>query len=221
MRRKCVVPVAILSIRVHYLDGRSFNLPGFGSPMTAEPIPPAGLLPSRAGLSGARLRLFETALELFGKRGYHAVSVRDIAQALGQQPGALYFHVQSKQQLLYEISLIGVEQHRDGVRDALLDAGREPAEQVRAMTRAHVLGHLDNTALVRVASRENAVALSAEQLEVLLRVRDETVKLMTDVIERGARLGAFDVIDAHLSVIAIGAMGTRAAEWWTPASQHT
>lgn len=189
--------------------------------MTAEPIPPAGLLPSRAGLSGARLRLFEAALELFGQRGYHAVSVRDIAQALGQQPGALYFHVQSKQQLLYEISLIGVEEHRDRVRDALLDAGREPAEQVRAMTRAHVLGHLDNTALVRVASRENAGALSEEQLEVLLRVRDETVKLMTDVIERGARLGAFDVIDTHLTVMAIGAMGIRAAEWWTPESPHT
>jgi AcrR family transcriptional regulator len=189
--------------------------------VTAEPIPPTSLLTSRPGLTGARLRLFETALELFGERGYHAVSVRDIAQALGQQPGALYFHVQSKQQLLYEISLIGVEEHRDRVRDALLDAGREPVEQVRAMTRAHVLAHLDNTSLVRVASRENAVALDEEQLVVLLRVRDETVKLMSDVIDRGARLGVFNVVDTHLAVMAVGAMGIRAAEWWTPESPHT
>ena len=189
--------------------------------MTAEPIPATGVLPAREGLTGARLRLFETALELFGERGYHAVSVRDITQALGQQPGALYFHVESKQQLLYEISLIGVEEHRDRVRDALLDAGRDPVDQVRAMTRAHVFGHLDNTALVRVASRENAVALTHEQLTTLVRVRDETVQLMADVIERGARLGVFDVVDTHLSVMAIGALGIRAAEWWTPESQHT
>ena len=189
--------------------------------MTAEPVPTTTLLPPRPGLSGARLRLFETALELFGERGYHAVSVRDIAQALGQQPGALYFHVQSKQQLLYEISLIGVEEHRDLVRAALLDAGREPAEQVRAMTRTHVLAHLDNRALVRVASRENAVALDPEQIEVLIRVRDETVQLMTEVIERGVRLGAFNPIDVHLAVMAIGAMGIRAAEWWTPESPDT
>lgn len=186
--------------------------------MTAEPVPTTTLLPPRPGLSGARLRLFETALELFGERGYHAVSVRDIAQALGQQPGALYFHVQSKQQLLYEVSLIGVEEHRDRVRDALLDAGREPADQVRAMTRAHVLVHLDNRSLVRVSSRDNAVALDEEQLAVLVRVRDETVKLMTDVIERGVRLGVFNPIDVHLAVMAIGAMGIRAAEWWTPDS---
>jgi len=103
----------------------------------------------------------------------------------------------------------------------LLDAGREPADQVRAMTRAHVLVHLDNRSLVRVSSRDNAVALDEEQLAVLLRVRDETVKLMTDVIDRGARLGVFDVVDTHLSVMAIGAMGIRAAEWWTPESRHT
>jgi len=86
---------------------------------------------------------------------------------------------------------------------------------------AHVMAHLDNTPLVRVASRENAVALNEEQLEVLLRVRDETVKLMTDVIDRGARLGVFNVIDTHLTVMAVGAMGIRAAEWWTPDSPHS
>src|SRR6476646_9978346 len=114
------------------LSGQSFieptSQPAFArSAVTAEPVPTSTLLPPRPALSGARLRLFETALELFGERGYHAVSVRDIAQALGQQPGALYFHVQSKQQLLYEVSLIGVEEHRDRVRAALLDAGRDPA----------------------------------------------------------------------------------------------
>ncbi len=68
------------------------------------------LLPPRPDLGGARLRLFEAALQLFGERGYDAVSVRDLMGALGQQPGALYGHVPSKQHLLYELTCIGHEE---------------------------------------------------------------------------------------------------------------
>src|SRR5947208_13264065 len=50
------------------LSGRSFIQPTENrSPVTAEPVPTTALLPPRPGLSGARLRLFETALDLFGE----------------------------------------------------------------------------------------------------------------------------------------------------------
>ena len=47
------------------------------------------LLPPGVELPPAKRRLYETALELFGRDGYNAVSIRDIANALGQQPSAL------------------------------------------------------------------------------------------------------------------------------------
>jgi AcrR family transcriptional regulator len=178
------------------------------------------LLPEREGLTGARLRLFETALRVFGDRGYHAVSVRDLMNELGQHSGALYFHVASKEQLLFELVQIGLDSHRDRLKEALLEAGREPADQVRAVVEAHVRAHLDYPELARVTVREIG-SLSGENLAVALTMRAENGRVLLDVIDRGVRHGAFSVADPFLALQAIGAMGVRAVEWWTPDSAKT
>jgi AcrR family transcriptional regulator len=180
---------------------------------TAVDTPP--LLPARLDLTDARRRLFETAIVLFGDQGFHAVSVRDIAAELGLQPAALYAHVASKQQLLYELVSIGFEEHRDRLKAALLDAGRSPADQIRALVRAHVLIHVEFAPLARVANRE-ARALSEDQLAAIAQIRRDTEQMFLDVIERGVRMGEFHVEDPYLAVLAIGGMGIRTAEWWTP-----
>ena len=89
--------------------------------MTVETGAGLFLAPSGLELSPAKQKLYEVALELFGQEGFHAVSIRDIAQALGQQPSAIYFHVASKQELLYDLALIGHRSHFEALRDALLN----------------------------------------------------------------------------------------------------
>lgn len=178
------------------------------------------LLPPAPELSDSRRRLFEAAIVLFGDQGFHGVSVRDLAASLGQQPGALYGHVASKQELLFELMVLGVRSHRDALKAALLDAGREPGEQVKALTRAHVLVHLRYQPLARVTNREMR-ALSDEQSRAVGIVRHESEQMFVDVIQRGRDLGAFSTPDPLLAVFAIGAMGLRAAEWWTPDSPRT
>lgn len=177
--------------------------------MTSVEVAPAAL-PARAGLTEARRRLYEAAITLFGDGGYHSVSVRDLAGALGVVPGAIYAHVPSKQQLLFELVLIGHEEHRDRLKDALLGAGADPVDQVRALTAAHVRAHLEFAALARV-TRE-LQALSPEQLAVAVAVRRESEQLFRDVVERGIRLGAFDVDDPQLAVMSIAGMGIRVAD---------
>ena len=175
------------------------------------------LLPTREDLTGARLRLFEAALVLFGDKGYSAVSVRDLMSELGQQPGALYFHVASKEHLLFELVKIGLDTHRERLKDALLDAGRDPVDQVRAVAGAHVRVHLEYRALARVTTRE-VRALSGEMHATADAMRLENTRILLDVVERGSRLGVFTTTQPFLAVHAIGGMGIRAAEWWTPDS---
>ncbi|MBV9252922.1 MAG: TetR family transcriptional regulator [Actinobacteria bacterium] len=178
------------------------------------------LLPSRDDLQGARLRLFEAAIVQFGARGYHAVSVRDLMSELGQQPGALYFHVASKEHLLFELVKIGLDVHRDRLKAALLDAGREPHAQVRAVVEEHVCAHLDYPALARVTIRE-ITSLTGENLATALAMRTENARILLDVIKRGVEIQAFGTTEPDLAVHAIGAMGMRAVEWWTPDSPHS
>ena len=178
------------------------------------------LLPPAPELSDSRRRLYEAAIVLFGDQGFHAVSVRDLAASLGQQPGALYGHVASKQDLLFELMLLGVRTHRDALKAALLDAGREPADQIRALVRAHVAAHLTYQPLARVTNRE-VRALSDAQRDAVAIIRGESERMFLDVIERGCDLGAFTVSDPLLAVYAVGAMGVRAAEWWTADAPRT
>jgi AcrR family transcriptional regulator len=179
-----------------------------------------GLLPPRAALSPARARLYTTALVLFGERGYHGVSVRDITDALGQKPGAIYAHVQSKQELLFELVRIGHIEHRDRIRAALLSAGPDAVEQVNAIVTAHVLVHLHYPALARVTNQEFRF-LDERQVADVLAVRSEAELMIFDAIARGTAQGVFAISEPYLAVTAIGAMGVRAAEWWRPDSTLT
>jgi AcrR family transcriptional regulator len=188
--------------------------------VTAEVVDTTRLLPPGVELSPPKRRLFEAAMELFGQEGYHAVSIRDIAQALGQQPSAIYFHVGGKQELLYELALIGHRSHFEALRDALMDAGSDPFDQLTAVVRAHIFGHLDYPSMARLTNRELR-ALAPDQLTTVLTIRSQTEQVFIDVLERGARLGAFSTTDAFLDAKALGAMGVRLPEWWTPDAPRT
>ncbi|HEY8523634.1 MAG TPA: helix-turn-helix domain-containing protein [Acidimicrobiales bacterium] len=53
-----------------------------------------------APTSDTRQRILEVARELFTEQGYDATSLRQIAERLGFTKAALYYHFQSKEQLL-------------------------------------------------------------------------------------------------------------------------
>lgn len=178
------------------------------------------LLPPGVELAPAKRRLYETAMELFGRNGYNAVSIRDIANALGQQPSAIYFHIASKQELLYELALMGHRSHFEALRDALMDAGADPHDQLRAVTTAHVNGHMTYPSMARLTNRELG-ALTPEQLRTVLEIRSQTEQIIIDVLERGVRLGAFHIADTFLAAKAIGAMGVRIPEWWSSDAPRT
>ncbi|MEH3023575.1 MAG: TetR/AcrR family transcriptional regulator [Pseudomonas oryzihabitans] len=78
-----------------------------------------------------RERLLQAALRLFVARGYHAVSMRDLARCLGVQAGSLYYHVQSKEDLLVELleDTLSELLHltRRAVRDRTSPGARLPA----------------------------------------------------------------------------------------------
>ena len=71
-------------------------------------------------------RILQTALELFAHKGYEAVSVSDIAGALGLTKGALYRHFESKQAIFDGILARPERQDAREARDHDLPEG--PAE---------------------------------------------------------------------------------------------
>ncbi|MFD7506287.1 TetR/AcrR family transcriptional regulator [Streptomyces sp. NPDC059850] len=58
---------------------------------------------TRQGRSNTRRRIQEVALKLFAERGYEKTSLREIAEALQVTKPAIYYHYQSKEEILESI----------------------------------------------------------------------------------------------------------------------
>jgi TetR/AcrR family transcriptional regulator, cholesterol catabolism regulator len=83
-----------------------------------------------------RNELTRQAARLFAAQGYHGTSMEDLAGAMGVQKGSLYAHIQSKEDLLYELCREGAAAFH-----AALDGVPEQAsavERIRLALRAHL-----------------------------------------------------------------------------------
>src|SRR5271155_1146515 len=71
-----------------------------------------------------RGHLLDAAAKLFAERGFHATSMRDIAKAVGMLSGSIYYHFESKDEMLLAVYEQGVERMAQGVDEAMvLEAG--------------------------------------------------------------------------------------------------
>ena len=71
-----------------------------------------------------RKAILAAAARLFRYEGYHATTMRDIAQEAGIEAGSIYYHFQSKDQILSEVLELGVRQLYEKVSDIVGSATR-------------------------------------------------------------------------------------------------
>ena len=77
---------------------------------------------SRADQSDTRERILDAALDLFTEQGYDGTSLREIAEKLGVTKAALYYHFESKEDILLALHM---RLHEFG-KDALTRMEEEP-----------------------------------------------------------------------------------------------
>ena len=97
-------------------------------------------------------RVLEAALRLIAQHGYAAVSMRQIANEVGVQAGALYNYTPDKQSLLFDL----MRSHMADLLDALADAdlGGDALTQLEGFTRFHIRFHLPRSDQVFVSYME-------------------------------------------------------------------
>ena len=66
-------------------------------------------LPKASKSEATRQSILHAAAGLFRQQGYAAVSLRDIAEAVGMKTGSLYYHFSSKESLVEEILSLGTQ----------------------------------------------------------------------------------------------------------------
>jgi AcrR family transcriptional regulator len=170
-------------------------------------------IPERIARSAAHGRLLAASTELFAARGYHGVSVRDIATAMGVKPSSLYAHYPSKDELYGDLALLANEEIATRLREAVLVSEPAPVAALAALVRAYVEFHADYPLLGSVGHNDLHV-LSPAALRQVTQLRKQHISLFLSVIERGNELGTFDCRQPWLAVAAIAGMGIRVALWY-------
>jgi len=158
-------------------------------------------------------------MDLFSERGYHAVTVREIARRVGIHVSSIYGHIPSKEMLLYQLQLIGHEEHHDQVAAAVDAAGPDVADRAAAYLRAHVHVHITYRMLARVSNKE-LYALTGDRQRRIQAIREQSRQVLVNLIEEGCAEGVFLPQDPWLAAVMLGNMGLRVCEWWTPELGH-
>ncbi|MEX1188434.1 MAG: TetR/AcrR family transcriptional regulator [Bacteroidia bacterium] len=70
-----------------------------------------------------KIEILSVSARLFRERGYSAVSMRDIAQALNIKAASLYNHIKSKQEILREIVIEIAEEFIEGIQEIVAGQG--------------------------------------------------------------------------------------------------
>jgi AcrR family transcriptional regulator len=168
--------------------------------------------------SDQKTRIRRTAAKLFAGQGYDATGIQELSDAVGLGRGALYHHIGSKQQLLFDIITLSVI---DVVleAEALVEQGLGGEEGVRRLSRMMTVAVADNLAEWKVFFRE-AEALNGRLRREAFAWRQRFEDVWATVIAQGVATGEFREFDP-IVVKGILGMHNYAHVWIRPRGRLT
>jgi AcrR family transcriptional regulator len=150
--------------------------------------------------STTRESILNVASELYASKGYTAVSMRDVAAAVGVTPANLYHHFKDKEGLI-RAALAQVFGERTAPLETLLLAQASPAQQFDCFIDWFVRLVFDDTIFSRLLTRE-LLDGTPERLQYLTQtVFDRPFLLLTAVMR--ATASEADPVLAVISVTSI------------------
>jgi TetR/AcrR family transcriptional regulator, cholesterol catabolism regulator len=130
----------------------------------------------------ARERIISVAETLFNKQGFDGASMRDIAAAAKMQPASMYYHFDSKEELLWAVWEKGGVELLNRVTDAI-SLKTDPWQRMETACVAHITGLLDwrraNQILFVMPPWHYPESIKAR----VISLRDEYEKIFASLIE--------------------------------------
>lgn len=164
---------------------------------------------SHSETTGPRIR--DAAQELFARHGYAAVSMRQIAKAVGLQAGALYNYTPDKQSLLLDL----MERHMDRLMSAWAEVPRgvDAVSALEAFARFHIRYNLARRDAVFIAYNElrNLEPANFDRIEARRRAYEAELE---QILKDGVAAGLFHLAEPRVSTWAVIALLNGVLTWY-------
>ena len=164
-------------------------------------------------------RLLLAALESFAEHGFRGTTTRDIARHAKMSNAAIYSHYQSKDELLFEISLAIHTVMLDDMRESFTRSGTA-RERLANVVRTLVSHHSHQQTAARVATYELR-SLSPAHRASIAAIRRDMESIIREAIRAGVDEGEFTVGDLGVATMAIVSLVVDVARWYSPVGRLT
>lgn len=146
--------------------------------------------------------LLKAAIELFGEKGYHQASVRDIARLAGVATGTFYLYFRNKESLFAALVDTSYRHLVEAIRRERKAAGESIQEKLAASMRAVLRFFGQHRRLARVALLE-VPRVHPQLQEQVADIQEELVTMVRQDLEEAMSQGLIPSQDCHLTARAI------------------
>jgi len=176
--------------------------------------------PLRATAAPREDQVRAAALRLFREKGYHATSMRDIADAVGINKGSLYSYIRSKEDLLIPVFERAMGVLLAQIEQIAADASLGPTERLQLAIQAHVSAVADNLETLTVYLSEWR-QLATDSLVTVREQRERYAALFLAILEDGVQTGAFRPMDTRIALLGMIGMCNYLFRWYRPDGRMT
>jgi len=154
---------------------------------------------------GTRERILDASRDLFGDKGFDAVSIREIAEAAGANSALIYYYFQDKDDLYRQVMESVFSRLLRQVQEITGRGGDDPEALLRELAKMYAHFLSENPSFVKIMYYE--LARGGPNLPVLADIIFQPCLLaVKEVIQRGMDQGAFRPLDPCLSVLSLLSM---------------
>lgn len=156
--------------------------------------------------------IIATAAKLFKEKGYSAVTMRDLASAMGIKAASLYNHINSKQDILKAIIISIAEEFTQGMH-TIYNSDVSNINKLERIVTLHVQITAQNTN--GMASLNNDWMHLEEQLEYYLKLRNDYEANFLNIIKEG--ITSHEIKNSNPEIIMFSMLSTlRSLYLWIP-----
>lgn len=160
------------------------------------------------------------ATELFFRTGYHATSMRQIAEQVRVKIASLYNHIAGKQELLFDIMRTSMDAITHMVRAEVECQPANAEMRLRAAMRAHIRFH-GAFPMEAVVTDLELRSLEEPFRRQIVEKRDEYEALWRNILIDGKETQRFRVSYPSITSTALIVMCNGIAQWYNPLGKLT
>lgn len=139
--------------------------------------------------------------KLFKEKGYSAVTMRDIAQAMNIKAASLYNHIKSKQEILVLIIIELAEEFTNGMNE-IVDSNSLVVVKIEQVIQLHIDITLRNADALACLNND-WMHLTDDELQYFVKMREEYEENFHKIINKGISTGELKNINQEVVVFSI------------------